>query len=44
MKEGMGSALLKKPELVCEMVHAAIECVGASIPISIKVRILPDLK
>eukprot|EP00288_Rhodomonas_lens_P000762 CAMPEP_0177730590 /NCGR_PEP_ID=MMETSP0484_2-20121128/22072_1 /TAXON_ID=354590 /ORGANISM="Rhodomonas lens, Strain RHODO" /LENGTH=257 /DNA_ID=CAMNT_0019243593 /DNA_START=120 /DNA_END=890 /DNA_ORIENTATION=+ len=42
MQEGVGAALLKKPELVRDMVRQAKERAG--IPISIKIRIAPDLR
>eukprot|EP00961_Rhodomonas_salina_P298780 3938367-Rhodomonas_salina.2 len=41
-QEGVGAALLKKPELVRDMVRQAKERAG--IPISIKIRIAPDLR
>jgi len=36
MKEGYGSAMLEKPELIKEMVHVAKE--ATNLPCSIKIR------
>jgi tRNA-dihydrouridine synthase 4 len=43
MQEGIGSALLKKPETIKSMVKAAKERAG-NLPISIKIRIAHDLR
>mmetsp|Transcript_195 Transcript_195/g.437 ORF Transcript_195/g.437 Transcript_195/m.437 type:complete len:319 (-) Transcript_195:6-962(-) len=42
IKEGVGAALLKKPELVRDMVKMTRESSG--LPVSIKIRTDPDLK
>ena len=42
MNEGYGSALLKKPELVEDMVKTAKSRIN-NIPISIKIRVLKDI-
>ena len=42
--EGIGCALLRKPELVRDMVRAVKNRMGWGWPVSIKIRIDPDLK
>ncbi len=42
--EGIGCALLRKPELVREMVRAVKGRLGWDWPVSIKIRVDPDLK
>lgn len=42
MKDGYGSALLTKPQLICDMVKAVKERVNT--PISIKIRLSKDLR
>ena len=42
--EGIGCALLRKPELVRDMVRAVKARLGDEFPVSIKIRVDPDLK
>lgn len=42
--EGIGCALLRKPELVRDMVRAVKDRMGWGWPVSIKIRVDPDLK
>lgn len=41
--EGIGCALLRKPELVADMVRAVKDRLGWSYPISVKIRVDPEL-
>ncbi|EJT45654.1 hypothetical protein A1Q2_00858 [Trichosporon asahii var. asahii CBS 8904] len=43
-KEGIGCALLRKPELVADMVRAVHGRMGWAFPISVKIRIDPELE
>jgi len=44
VQEGIGSALLRKPETIKSMVYQARTRAGKDMPISIKIRIAPDLR
>ncbi|XP_011563698.3 uncharacterized tRNA-dihydrouridine synthase-like protein C45G9.2 [Plutella xylostella] len=44
MKDGYGSALLSKPELICELVKGIKSNLPNSFSVSVKIRILKDLK
>lgn len=43
-QEGIGCALLRKPELVRDMVRCVKDRMGWNWPVSIKIRVDPDLK
>lgn len=43
-KEGIGCALLRKPELVADMVRTVHQRMGWDFPISVKIRIDPELE
>lgn len=43
-KSGIGSGLLRKPEIVADMVRAVKDRMGWDYNISVKIRVDPDLK
>ena len=42
LKGGMGAALLSKPECVRDILTKLVAAVGARVPVTCKIRLLPD--